>query len=71
MNGNNKNEFLDQLADLLEKYKAGFIFTKEHDGLYAHITLEQKGVPIEVFRGFLDDTQLPNLLRKAKSILPK
>ena len=57
----NKNEILEQLASLFEKYAIEFIYTTDDDGI--HIILAGK----EIFCGFLFDAEdVPRILREAK-----
>ncbi|MCP3966604.1 MAG: hypothetical protein GY718_09680 [Lentisphaerae bacterium] len=58
----NKNEFLEKLATLCEKYKATIGYTIDDDGI--HIDLDYK----EIFCGFLSFEDAPTVLRAAKDV---
>ncbi|PCI54210.1 MAG: hypothetical protein COB36_11000 [Alphaproteobacteria bacterium] len=59
-----ENEFLEQLAQLCEQYKASFSYTTDDDGI--HIDLDGK----EVFCGWLYQEGAAAELREAREILP-
>lgn len=55
-----KEEFLEELAQLCEKYKAAFGYTTDDDGI--HIELDGE----EVFAGYLFEETAAEELRAAK-----
>lgn len=55
-----RNEFLEELACLCERYKASFSYTTDDDGIV--IYLDGK----EIFCGFIYDSDAAELLRAAK-----